>query len=133
MTNSAGQRERPTDLGMVRINNDAITTIASIAAMEVRGVHKMGGGLRKTILELIHGRSFGGVRICSKDNEVKLVVFIIVNYGVDIPRVADEVQDGVKRSVEKMTGLVISEVDVVVEGVLQPSHADKEKKRADTA
>lgn len=132
MATGSGHRERPTDLGIVRINNDAITTIASIAAMEVRGVHKMGGGLRKTILELIHRRSFGGVRICTKDNEVKLVVFIIVDYGVDIPRVADEVQDSVKHAVEKMTGLVISEVDVVVEGVLQ-QQADKEKKRSHTA
>jgi len=105
---------------VVRINNSAITTIASVAAMDVRGVKKMGGGLRKTILEIIHRRSFGGVRICSKDNEIKLIVSIIVDYGVDIPRVADEVQDSVKHAVEKMTGLVISDVDVVVEGVLSP-------------
>jgi uncharacterized alkaline shock family protein YloU len=121
MAEGMAGRERPTDLGVVRINNDAITTIASVAAMEVKGVRKMGGGLRKTILEIIHQRSFGGVRVVSKDCEVKLVVSIIVDYGVDIPRVADEVQDGVKRSVEKMTGLVISEVDVVVEGVMSPA------------
>lgn len=120
MPNDSTGRERPTDLGIVRINNDAITTIASVAAMEVRGVHKMGGGLRKTVLELIHGKSFGGVRIISKESEVRLIVSIIVDYGVDIPRVADEVQDGVKHAVEKMTGLVISEVDVVVEGVISP-------------
>jgi uncharacterized alkaline shock family protein YloU len=127
MTSVPGQRERPTDLGMVRINNDAITTIASIAAMEVRGVHRMGGGLRKTLLEIIHGRSFGGVKICSGQNEVKLVVFIIVDYGVDIPRVADEVQDGVKHAVEKMTGLIISEVDVVVEGVVEAPAPDRKR------
>jgi uncharacterized alkaline shock family protein YloU len=131
MTETSGQRQRPTELGMVRINNDAITTIASIAAKEVRGVHGMGGGLRKTLLEIIHRRSFGGVKIYSKDSEVKLVVFIIVDYGIDIPKVADEVQDSVKHAVEKMTGLVISEVDVVVEGVLHnPTPADREKKRA---
>jgi len=133
MTNTTGHRDRPTDLGVVRINNDAITTIASTAAMEVRGVCKMGGGLRKTILELIHRKSFGGVRVYSKDGEVKLVVSIIVQYGIDIPRVADEVQDSVKHAVEKMTGLVISEVDVVVEGVNPPSPAEKDKKRAPAA
>ena len=129
MANSvSSHRDRPTDLGVVRINNDAITTIASIAAMEVGGVKKMGGGLRKTILEIIHRKSFGGVRVYSKDGEIKLVVSVIVEYGVDIPRVADEVQDSVKQAVEKMTGLVISEVDVVVEGVYSPG--DKEKKKA---
>ena len=121
MATSSDHRDRPTDLGVVRINNDAITSIASTAAMEVRGVHKMGGGLRKTILEIIHRKSFGGVRICAKDGDIKLVVSIIVDYGVDIPRIADEVQDGVKHAVEKMTGLVVGEVDVVVEGVITPS------------
>jgi len=131
MTGSSGtQRDRPTDLGLVTINNHAITTIASVAAMEVHGVRHMGGGLRKTILEMIHGRSFGGVRVLAKENEMKLVVSIIVDYGVDIPRVADEVQENVKHSVEKMTGLVISDVDVVVEGVLPPAVGDQEKKRS---
>jgi len=133
MANSSGHRDRPTDLGVVRINNDAIITIASTAAMEVRGVRQMGGGLRKTILEIIHRRSFGGVRVYTKEGEVRLVVSIIVDYGIDIPRVADEVQDSVKHAVEKMTGLVIGEVDVVVEGVQPPSAAEKEKKRNQAA
>jgi len=133
MANSSGHRDRPTDLGVVRINNDAIITIASTAAMEVRGVRQMGGGLRKTILEIIHRRSFGGVRVYTKEGEVRLVVSIIVDYGIDIPRVADEVQDSVKHAVEKMTGLVIGEVDVVVEGVKPPSAAEKEKKRNQAA
>jgi uncharacterized alkaline shock family protein YloU len=129
MAGSPGHRDRPTDLGVVRINNDAITSIASTAAMEVRGVRKLGGGLRKTILEMIHGRSFGGVRIYAKELEIKLVVSIIVDYDVDIPRVADEVQDSVKHAVEKMTGLVLGEVDVVVEGVVPSGPADKNIRR----
>ncbi|MCX5680224.1 MAG: Asp23/Gls24 family envelope stress response protein [Candidatus Omnitrophica bacterium] len=47
----------------------------------------------------------------------KLSASIVVEYGSDIPRIADEVQDNVKRAVEKMTGLVLSAVDVIVEGV----------------
>ena len=74
MANTPGHRDRPTDLGVVRINNDAITTIASTAAMEVRGVCKMGGGLRKTILEIIHRRSFGGVRVFVKEGELPFLI-----------------------------------------------------------
>lgn len=112
------KNDRATDLGVVRINNDAITTIASVAAMEIKGIYRMGGGLTKTIYEILFKKSgHRGVKIEMKDSEVKLTVFIIVEYGVDIPKIADEVQEMVKRSVEKMTGLVLSEVDVVVEGV----------------
>jgi len=111
-------KERTTDLGVVRINNEAIMTIASIAALEVRGVSRMGGGLRRALYDSIfRGPSSGGVRINMKESEIKLTVSIIVEYGVAVPRVADEVQESVKRAVEKMTGLVLAEVDVIVEGV----------------
>jgi uncharacterized alkaline shock family protein YloU len=131
MTTDTTHRERATDLGVVRINNEAITTIASVAAMEVRGVHGMGGWIKKTLCEVfLRGRSSGGVKISVKDGEIKLVVSIIVEYGVDIPRVADAVQDSVKHAVEKMTGLIMSEVDVVVDGVHTPSLNDNEKKRS---
>jgi len=123
-------RERSTDLGVVRISNDAISTIASLAAMEVRGVCKMGGGSPRIVIDSLLKRfSSRGVKIQSRDGEVKLTVSIIVEYGIDIPRVADEVQENVKRSVEKMAGLVPAEVDVVVEGVrAQAGGLEKERK-----
>lgn len=118
MRQDSSQRERSTDLGVVRINNDVITAIASIAALEVKGVYKMGGGLARTLKELLTKKtSAKGVKIRMAENDVRLTVSIIVEYGVDIPRIADEVQDKVKVNVEKMTGLILSEVDVVVEGV----------------
>jgi len=126
MANDPIHRDRATDLGVVRINNDAITTIASIAAMEVKGVHKMGSGLRKAFCDILCMKpSFRGVKIDMKDSEIRLIVSVVVEYGVDIPRVADEVQDNVKRAVEKMTGLIMSEVDVVIEGVHASAVSDK--------
>jgi len=119
-------KERSTDLGVVRINNEAIMTIASIAAMDVRGVYKMGGGIGRTLCDSLFKRSSAkGVRINMKEGEARLTVSIIVEYGVDVPRIADEVQENVKRAVEKMTGLVLSEVDVVVEGVHSQSPSVK--------
>ena len=121
-------RDRTTDLGAIRINNDVIAAIASLAAIEVKGVHKMGGGIGKTLYDMLTKKSgTKGVRIQSVDSEVRLSVSVIVEYGVDIPRIADEVQENVKRAVEKMTGLILSQVDVVVEGVNSPSLSDKEK------
>ena len=118
MKNETTHRDRATDLGAVRINNDAITAIASIAATEVKGVRKMGGGIRSTLYDMLTKKTnVKGVKIQSVDNDVKLAVYIIVDYGVDIPRIADEVQENVKNAVEKMTGLALSEVNVVVEGV----------------
>ena len=124
MANHLSSKDRATDLGSIKINNDAVATIASVAAMEVKGVTRMGGSLGKTLYEILFRRATSrGVRIVMQDGEAKLTVSVVVEYGIDIPRVADEVQDNVKRAVEKMSGLVLSEVDVVVEGVYAPSAA----------
>ena len=118
MAKDSTHRNRPTDLGVVRINNDAIAAIAQVSAMEVKGVRRMGGGLAKTLYDAFLKRGAPrGIKIHMKDSEVKLTVYIVVEYGLDIPRIADEVQENVKMAVEKMAGLVLSEVDVVVEGV----------------
>lgn len=128
MRHDLTDRQRTTDLGAVKINNNAITTIASIAAMEVRGVHKIGGGVSKTLYEFFTKKnSLKGVKIQAGENELKLIIYITVEYGVDIPRIADDVQENVKRAVEKMTGLVLSGVDVVVEGVRSPNINDEKK------
>ena len=128
MVKDSGHRDRATELGAVRINNNAIMAIASIAAMEIRGVHKIGGGIRRSLYDMFKKAGTKGVSIQMKESEVKLTVSIVVQYGIDIPRVADEVQESVKRAVEKMTGLVLAEVDVVVEGVRQHNPIDKERK-----
>ena len=123
------QNDRTTDLGAVRINNAAIMTIAAAAAMEVGGVHKLGGGLGTTLYEAFIRRTYSkGVRIQTREGDAKLSVSIVVEYGSDIPRIADQVQDSVKRAVERMTGLVLSEVDVIVEGVRAIPPSEKERK-----
>ena len=119
-------RYRTTELGAVKINNNAITTIASIAAMEIKGVSKIGGGIGKTLFDFLCKKgTTKGVKIIATANDIKLTVYITVEYGVDITRIADEVQETVKMAVEKMTGLVLSGVDVVVEGVKSPFSKDK--------
>ncbi len=48
-----------------------------------------------------------------------------MEYGVKIPEVAQKVQEDVKRSVETMTGLTVSSVNIHVQNVMIPK-IDKE-------
>src|SRR5690554_5381326 len=92
--------------GNLNIADDVISTIANIAASEVEGVTAMSSGIADGIVEMFGKKPLGkGVKIEKKEGEVKIDLFIVVNYGVRIPDVAWEVQDNVKKSIEAMTGL----------------------------
>ena len=58
----------------------------------------------------------GGQINIAKEN-AKIDVNIIVEYGVRIPEIAFEIQTKVKKAVETMTGLKVTEVNVHVQGV----------------
>ena len=113
-------KEEKTELGSVKIHNEVIGAIASLAACEVQGVAKMGGSLARNIYDLISkNHSYKGVKIETlNENEIKITVYIIVGYGADIPSVATRVQESVRQNVERMTGLTLSEVDVNIQGVI---------------
>ena len=126
MKRDSSDRYRTTELGLVKINNNAITAVASTAAMEVKGVAKVGRGFGKTVYEVLMGRAGKrGVKIHASGNELRFIIYITVDYGTDITRVADGVQENVKTTVESMTGLIVSTVDVIVEGVRSPQPQEK--------
>jgi uncharacterized alkaline shock family protein YloU len=130
MKRDSSDRYRTTELGIVKINNNAITTIASTAALEVKGVSKVGRGIGKTIYEILMRRGGkNGVKVYASENELRLILYITVDYGIDITRVADDVQENVKTAVEKMTGLVVSAIDVIVEGVKAPQALENRQDR----
>ena len=108
----------------LKIANDAVAMYVGIAIAEIPGVYGMSGTLAG-ITEAISGKKnyTKGVKVDVNEKTVKIDVNIIVEYGARIPDVAFEIQTKVKKSVETMTGLKVSEVNVNVQGV----HAITEK------
>ena len=103
----------------IKIANDVIAVIAGVAVSEVPGVASMSGGFAGGISEVLSGKKnlSKGIKVDAGEKEVKIDVNIIVEYGSRIPDVAFEIQNRVKKSVENMTGLKVSEVNVHVQGV----------------
>lgn len=103
----------------VKISDDVIAAIASVAASEVQGVAAMAGNLVGDIGGAILGRksTTKGVRVASGDKDVILDLYLAVKYGARIPEVAYKVQENVKKSVEGMTDLKVSQVNIHVQGV----------------
>ena len=103
----------------IQISNDVVAVIAGVAVSEVQGVAGMAGGFAGGISEVFSGKKnlAKGIKADINEGKAKLDVNIIVEYGSRIPDVAFEIQNRVKKAVENMTGLVVEEVNVHVQGV----------------
>ena len=103
----------------IKISNDVIAVIAGVAVSEVPGVYGMSGGFAGGISEVLSGKKnlAKGIKVETTEKTAKIDVNIIVEYGTRIPDVAFEIQNRVKKAVESMTGLKVSEVNVNVQGV----------------
>ena len=103
----------------IKISDDVVAVIAGVAVSEVPGVASMAGGFAGGISEVFSGKKnlAKGIKVDIADNDTKIDVNIIVEYGTRIPDVAFEIQNRVKKAVENMTGLNVEEVNVHVQGV----------------
>jgi len=116
------------DFGNLNISDDVLSTIGNIAASEVKGVTAMSSGLTDGIVEIFGKKSLGkGIKVETKEGEIKIDISLVVDYGVRIPEVAWEVQDNVKKSIEAMTGLKVSQVNIHIQGVNFGKEKENEK------
>ena len=113
------EEEIKTENEGIQISSDVVAVIAGVAVSEVQGVAGMAGGFAGGISEVFSGKKnlAKGIKADINEGKVKLDVNIIVEYGSRIPDVAFEIQNRVKKAVENMTGLVVEEVNVHVQGV----------------
>ena len=125
----AGEEEIALENSNIKIADDVVAVIAGVAVSEVQGVYEMSGGFAGGISEVLSGKKnlAKGIKVDATETEAKIDVNIIVEYGTRIPDVAFEIQNKVKKAVETMTGLTVSEVNVHVQGV-NTSNALTEKK-----
>jgi uncharacterized alkaline shock family protein YloU len=101
-----------------RVGEDVLASIAALAAAEVEGVTGLGGGLALGLGEVLSKRGASrGVRVEAGTRQAAFDVYVQVAYGVQIPTVAQRVQEAVKRAVEGMTPLQVVEVNVHVQGL----------------
>ncbi len=111
----------------IKISDEVIETIASVAVSEIEGVSSMGTGFVDGIARRITKKSMSaGIKASVNDNTVGVDISIVVKYGVRIPEVAWNVQDAVKKEIELMTGLTVEKVNVKVVGIDIPDEDSKE-------
>ena len=114
--------------GTITYANEVIAIIAGIAANEVEGIAGMctSGGFSDIIGK--NRNVTRGVKVEVGTEEVSIDLYTIIEYGQPIQKVASEVQENVRKSIEAMTSLKVVRVDVHVQGV----SFEKEKREVQT-
>lgn len=106
-------------LGTIVISEKVITTLAAKAASETYGIVGLAAqNVKDGIFELLRvENNTKGVSVRIKEDKVDIDLTVIMEYGVRIAIVAENIIDKVKYSIEANTNLKVESVNVIVQGI----------------
>lgn len=116
-----------TEHGDTSIADGVVGKIAGIAAREIAGVHSIGGGASRAVgavrdrLPGQNDRQGRGIEVATEDQTARLSLSIVAEYGVSIADLAGGIRQNVISSVERMTGMQVESVHILVTDVFIPS------------
>jgi uncharacterized alkaline shock family protein YloU len=109
------------EVGTVKIADDVVARIAALAALEVDGVSAMAGNYTSDILEKVSRKNLNkGAKVVVNASEVKVDLALMMAYGFNIPATCQQVQTRVQTTIENMTGLDVTDVNVRIAGITMP-------------
>lgn len=104
--------------GSIRISEDAIAGIVSMVAAQIKGISAMSGSMTSGLTEMLGKKNLTkGVKVELNNQDVTVALYIYVEYGVKIPKLALEIQSQVRDSIQTITGLQVKEVNIYVQGI----------------
>lgn len=112
--------------GRIKVADEVVEKVAALAALEIPGVVDLGGDLERAFenvrdrIGLGAKRGNQGIRAQIQDRQVAIDVTIVIAYGHVVMDVAKEVKSNVARSVSRMLGMRVIEVNVTVDDVRLP-------------
>lgn len=105
-------------IGTVKIADDVVAMIASLAATEIEGVSSLVGNMTNELMSKVGMKNLTkGVKVDVYDKKVKIDISLTMEYGYNIPSTCGKVQDKVKSAIENMTGLQVVDVNIRIAGV----------------
>jgi uncharacterized alkaline shock family protein YloU len=116
------------EMGNTTISSAVVSQIAGIAAQEVENA-QMGGGASAAVGGFLQSVAGGvtsgenysrGVSVEVGEEEAAVDLTMSVDYGESIPRVAEATRRNVINRVENLTGLRVTEVNILVSDVQIP-------------
>jgi uncharacterized alkaline shock family protein YloU len=105
--------------GEVTVSDRAISDIVGWTVLECYGVVGMASpSLRHGVASLLsRDRLHQGIRVDQTPDELRVKLYIVVEYGLNVAEVAGSVRSQVAYNVEKMTGRPVTALQIYVQGV----------------
>ena len=119
--------------GVVKVHESVIASIVRKAALDVEGVLRLGtSSLMDNLAEIVGSKKIQDRSITVEMNEssVSVELRVILQYGVEIPQVANELKETVAAEITKLSGMRVDHVNIVVmdlEDVPQDGEDDLEE------
>lgn len=108
--------------GSLQISTEVLAKIARLAALEIDGVAEVSAGSNQSVRGILGKTSLQKpVTVEMEDGIATVSVRLIARYGTKIMPVCEKVQDNVKHTIQNMTGITVSRVDVIVSGLAEPA------------
>ncbi len=107
------------ELGSVNISSEVIAIMSGLSAMECYGLVGMSTkGFQDGLSQLLRLKNLTkGIEVEVGEDGVIVELYIIVEYGVKISEVANNIIDRVKYTLEENSGVKVKEVNINVQGV----------------
>ena len=107
------------EFGSIIIDDHVIASIAGMAAMECYGIVGMASkNATEGFFELLKmDQLTKGIRVNSEEDKINVDIFIVLQFGVKISVVAENIISKVKYSIESLTGIEVNKVNIFVQGV----------------
>ena len=105
--------------GRLAITDHAIEDIVGWTVLECYGVVGMAApNLRQGVASLLNlDRLHQGIKVEQAGDQLRIKVYIIVEYGLNVAEVAGSVRSQIAYNVEKMTGRPVTALQIYVQGV----------------
>ncbi len=109
---------REDESGEIRIADEVVALVAGLAATEIEGVSLLVGTLSNELMAKLRMQNLSrGIRVEVSEDQVRVDMALHIGFGYAIPDICAKVQERVKSSVENMTGLKVSKVNIRIVSV----------------
>lgn len=104
-------------VGNLKISQEVVATIAEVTVLEIAGVASLAPFTGKIKSVFTKNNASKSINVNLGDDVAVIDVHVNLRFGAKIPEVSASVQTSVKDAVQTMTGIVVSKVNVYVDGI----------------